>query len=45
VLDPFGGLGTTALAAAQEGRNATLIEINEDYATAAQKHLGLVDRG
>src|SRR3954468_13541518 len=31
VLDPFGGLGTTALAAAQEERSATLIEINEDH--------------
>lgn len=33
VLDPFGGCGTTAVAANELGRNATLIEINPAYAT------------
>jgi DNA modification methylase len=31
VLDPFGGSGTTAMVAEQEGRNAILIELNPDY--------------
>jgi DNA modification methylase len=31
VLDPFGGSGTTALVAEQEGRDATLIELNPEY--------------
>ena len=31
VLDPFGGSGTTGLVADRLGRNATLIELNEDY--------------
>lgn len=33
VLDPFGGSGTTALVADQEGRNAILIELNGEYVT------------
>ncbi len=32
VLDPFGGSGTTALAAAELERHAVLVEINPDYA-------------
>lgn len=31
VLDPFGGSGTTAFVAEQEGRNAILIELNPAY--------------
>lgn len=31
VLDPFGGSGTTAMVAEQEGRNAILIELNPEY--------------
>lgn len=31
VLDPFGGSGTTGMVALQEGRRATLIELNPDY--------------
>lgn len=31
VLDPFGGSGTTALAASELNRNVTLIELNPDY--------------
>jgi DNA modification methylase len=36
VLDPFGGAGTTGLVADRLGRNATLIEINPDYAAMAR---------
>jgi DNA modification methylase len=36
VLDPFGGAGTTGLVAKQEGRDATLIELNPDYAAMAR---------
>jgi len=32
VLDPFGGAGTTGLVADRLGRNATLIELNPEYA-------------
>lgn len=31
VLDPFGGSGTTGLAASQLGRKSTMIEINPSY--------------
>ncbi|HUU97477.1 MAG TPA: site-specific DNA-methyltransferase [Phycisphaerae bacterium] len=36
VLDPFGGAGTTALVAEEEGRNSVLIELNEQYADMAR---------
>lgn len=36
VLDPFGGAGTTALAALRHGRRGALIEINPVYADMAQ---------
>lgn len=36
VLDPFGGSGTTAMVAAALGMNATLIELNPEYARLAQ---------
>jgi len=39
VLDPFGGAGTTALVADRLGLNATLIEINADYAEIARKRI------
>ena len=39
VLDPFGGAGTTALVALQEGRNAVLCELNPDYIALAHKRL------
>lgn len=35
VLDPFGGAGTTGLVAEKHGRNALLIELNENYAQMA----------
>jgi len=39
ILDPFGGAGTTGLVADRLGRNATLIELNSDYASIANKRL------
>lgn len=36
VLDPFGGSGTTGIAAAHLGRSATLIELNPEYAAVAR---------
>lgn len=39
VLDPFGGAGTTGLAASRLGRDAILIELNPAYAAMAQRRL------
>ena len=39
VLDPFGGSGTTAIAAARLGRDCTLIELNPDYAAHASERI------
>jgi DNA modification methylase len=39
VLDPFGGSGTTAQVAIQEGRNAVIIELNPKYIKLAQKRI------
>jgi len=39
ILDPFGGSGTTAVAAKQLNRNCTLIEISEKYCEIARKRL------
>jgi DNA modification methylase len=39
VLDPFGGAGTTGLAAATLGRSATLIELNTDYCKLARARI------
>lgn len=39
VLDPFGGAGTTALVATQLGRNATIIELNPEYAKMAEARI------
>ena len=39
VLDPFGGAGTVGLVADRLGRNATLIEINPDYAEMARQRI------
>lgn len=36
VLDPFGGSGTTALVAEQEGRDAILMELNPEYSELAK---------
>jgi len=39
VLDPFGGAGTTALAADRLGRDAVIVELNEEYADIAERRL------
>lgn len=39
VLDPFGGAGTTGLVADRLGRNATLIELNPEYADIARRRI------
>ena len=39
VLDPFGGSGTTALAAVELGHTATLIELNPEYVDEARCRL------
>jgi DNA modification methylase len=39
VLDPFGGAGTTGLAAQRMGRRAILIELNPDYAAIAERRI------
>lgn len=39
VLDPFGGAGTTALVAMQEGRRSIVCELNPEYAALANKRL------
>lgn len=39
VLDPFGGAGTVGLVADALGRDATLIELNPDYAAIAARRL------
>ncbi len=44
VLDPFGGAGTTGLAADRLQRNAVLIELNPAYAAMAERRIN-GDRG
>ncbi len=39
VLDPFGGVGTRALAALRNNRRALLIELNPEHAASADKRL------
>ena len=39
VLDPFGGAGTTAVVAMQEGRKSVLCELNPDYAAMAERRI------
>jgi DNA modification methylase len=39
VLDPFGGAGTTGLVADRMQMDATLIELNHDYADIAEKRI------
>ena len=39
VLDPFGGAGTTALVAMQEGRRSVICELNPEYAALARQRL------
>jgi len=40
VLDPFGGSGTTGFVANNLGRDAILIELNEEYVEIAKKRIG-----
>lgn len=39
VLDPFGGAGTTAIVAMQEGRRSILCELNSEYAAMAERRI------
>lgn len=39
VLDPFGGSGTTGVAAKHAGCNATLVELSEDYCALAERRI------
>ena len=39
VLDPFGGSGTTALVAMQEGRSSTICELNPEYSRIARNRM------
>ncbi len=39
VLDPFGGSGTTGLAAKELGRHATLIELNPEYSAISKERI------
>jgi site-specific DNA-methyltransferase (adenine-specific) len=39
VLDPFGGAGTTAVVAMQEGRKSVLCELNPEYAAMAERRI------
>jgi site-specific DNA-methyltransferase (adenine-specific) len=39
VLDPFGGAGTTAVVAMQEGRKSILCELNPGYAAMAERRI------
>lgn len=41
VLDPFGGSGTTGVVANGFGRDATLIELNPEYAAIAKDRIGM----
>jgi DNA modification methylase len=42
VLDPFGGSGTTGMVAQQLQRNATLIELNEEYTHIINSRIGML---
>lgn len=43
VLDPFGGAGTTGLAALQHGRRALLCELNAEYVEIQRRRLAQFD--
>lgn len=43
VLDPFGGAGTTGLVASAQGRNAILLELNDEYAALAKARIAAND--
>ena len=39
VFDPFGGVGSSVIAAIKHGRNAQMCEINEEYVAIAKKRI------
>ena len=41
ILDPFGGSGTTGVVANGYGRDATLVELNPEYAAIAKDRIGM----
>ncbi|AXO88406.1 site-specific DNA-methyltransferase [Pseudomonas parafulva] len=41
VLDPFGGAGTTALVAMQEGRQSVICELNPEYAALGRQRIDI----
>mgnify|MGYP003390019465 CR=1 FL=1 len=45
ILDPFGGSGTTGVAAIEVARNAILIELNPDYSEIGKQRAGSVQPG
>lgn len=42
ILDPFGGSGSTAIAAGEVGRDSVTVEINPDYAGLAKRRIDYV---
>lgn len=42
ILDPFGGSGTTAVAAKKLNRNFILIELNKNYCEIAEKRIAVI---
>ena len=44
ILDPFGGSGTTGLAANQEGFHFTMIEQQPEYCDIARKRIAAIPR-
>lgn len=44
VLDPFGGAGTTGVVARKHGRQATLIELNPEFAALALERLDITQK-
>jgi DNA modification methylase len=43
VLDPFGGSGSTGVAAGEEGMDCIMIEMQPEYVEIAKKRLGLTE--
>ncbi len=42
ILDPFGGSGTTSMAAANNQRNSVMFEINEEFAQLAEANISSI---